>query len=108
MGLIFRKCCPWTTGFPWSPQNRSYAHKIGVINVQRYFIPTEQFQAHQCRITGQDAHHISRVMRFSSGDRLICCDGRGRSMIAEIEQISTEQVTCTLLEPLASTRELPV
>lgn len=71
-------------------------------------LSADQIQMNQCYVTGADARHISRVMRFSPGDRLICCDGRGRSVLAEIETLSDDEVVCKIIKPLPYTRELPV
>lgn len=76
--------------------------------MQRYFVPTQQWQTEGCRLIGQDAHHIQRVMRYSLGDQVICSDGFGNSFVMEIEQIHAEEVVCRRLQVVTDTRELPV
>ena len=45
-------------------------------------------------LSGDDAHHIARVLRMRPGGRLAVCDGQGREFEAEIVSISPERVTC--------------
>ncbi|EGL82679.1 Ribosomal RNA small subunit methyltransferase E [Caldalkalibacillus thermarum TA2.A1] len=76
--------------------------------MQRYFLPPDHFTPNQCVITGQDAYHIQRVMRMSLGERVICCDGRGRSVVAELTHFDTDVVHCHIVQELDEQRELPV
>ncbi|MBJ6363094.1 RsmE family RNA methyltransferase [Paenibacillus sp. GCM10012307] len=50
--------------------------------MQRYFIAPEQFGQHTVTITGDDAHHLLKVMRMKAGDEIVVCDGLGRSVHA--------------------------
>ena len=59
-------------------------------------------------ITGDDAHHICRVLRMKAGDALSLCDGAGNEYDAVIDSVSQESVRCTLGEPHASAAESPV
>lgn len=43
-------------------------------------------------ITGDDAHHIGRVLRLRAGDPLVVCDGNGTDYRATIENISSQEV----------------
>lgn len=43
-------------------------------------------------ITGDDAHHISRVLRLREGDSLVICDGNGTDYTADIEEIAPHEV----------------
>ncbi|MDQ0339616.1 16S rRNA (uracil1498-N3)-methyltransferase [Caldalkalibacillus uzonensis] len=76
--------------------------------MQRYFLPPEQITQNQCMITGQDAHHVLRVMRLSPGDRVICCDGCGRTVVAELTRLDTHAVYGDIVQELNEKRELPV
>jgi 16S rRNA (uracil1498-N3)-methyltransferase len=49
-------------------------------------------------ITGDDAHHIARVLRMKAGDALSLCDGSGGEYDAVITSVSPEAVVCTLGE----------
>lgn len=76
--------------------------------MQRYFIAEEQMDQHSCVIKGQDVHHMLHVMRLGPGDRIMLSNNAGRTVIAQLEQISKEQVVCRIVEEVKVTRELPV
>ena len=46
--------------------------------MQRYFIPPSSFDEKHVIIEGEDVKHISRVMRMTTGDRIICCTEDGK------------------------------
>jgi 16S rRNA (uracil1498-N3)-methyltransferase len=76
--------------------------------MQRYFISPHQMKDTTCFIEGQDAHHISNVMRLQPGDELICCNGEGRSVHAKINSLSKDIVECDILHDLERSRELSI
>lgn len=77
--------------------------------MQRYFVnQTKEEMLTNVLITGDDVHHISRVMRMKTRDRIICCSKDGHAAICQIENIANEQVTCTILQWLETNNELPV
>ena len=59
-------------------------------------------------LTGDDAHHISRVLRMKTGDALSLCDGAGHEFDAVITTISQDAVVCALGERRESAAESPV
>jgi 16S rRNA (uracil1498-N3)-methyltransferase len=59
-------------------------------------------------IKGDDAHHISRVLRMKAGDALSLCDGAGSEYDAVITAVSPEAVTCSIGEAHASEAESSV
>lgn len=77
--------------------------------MQRYFIlEDDNWKEKQVMITGDDVHHIRRVMRAKSGDEIICVDGEGQAALCEIHDISDDHVTAYILEWLQEDAELPV
>ncbi|MFC5651767.1 RsmE family RNA methyltransferase [Paenibacillus solisilvae] len=60
--------------------------------MQRYFVTPEQLSANQVVLTGDDAHHIGRVMRMEAGDTIIVSDGREVVAEAVISSVSTGRV----------------
>jgi 16S rRNA (uracil1498-N3)-methyltransferase len=76
--------------------------------VQRYFLPHECFIKESLIITGDDVHHISRVMRMEKGDRFIAVNPSGDAAIAEIEAISNESVSANVVEWRQEQKELPI
>ncbi|WP_410515121.1 RsmE family RNA methyltransferase [Paenibacillus sp. BR2-3] len=73
--------------------------------MQRYFVTPEQFSGDRVRIDGEDARHITKVMRGKTGDKLIVSDGVSREALVEIANIEIGEVTATVLESLNMTRE---
>ena len=53
----------------------------------RFFISPEQVRDQHITISGEDAHHIVKVLRMKTGDELLLCDGRGIEYQAKIMQI---------------------
>ncbi|ANE47298.1 16S rRNA methyltransferase [Paenibacillus swuensis] len=74
--------------------------------MQRYFLKKEQFTHNNTvRITGDDAHHLVKVMRARAGDKVICSDGESREALVELQEIETGQVTASIIEELAMDAE---
>ena len=59
-------------------------------------------------ITGDDAHHISRVLRMKPGEVLSLCDGAGGEYDAVITSVSPDTVVCALGDQHESASESPV
>lgn len=58
----------------------------------RFFAQSENIKDNKITITGEDAGHISRVLRSKTGERLTVCDGGGFDYEAEITDISDKTV----------------
>lgn len=56
-------------------------------------------------ITGEDARHISKVLRMREGDALTLCNTQGRDFLCRIETLSPEEVTLSVLESRPSDTE---
>ncbi|SDK53357.1 16S rRNA (uracil(1498)-N(3))-methyltransferase [Sediminibacillus albus] len=76
--------------------------------MQRYFIPPNGWQEKQVMITGDDRHHIARVMRMNAGDSIICSSPEGMSAECEIVEITEHQVTAHVQRWLEESNDLPV
>ncbi|MFZ3588209.1 16S rRNA (uracil(1498)-N(3))-methyltransferase [Bacillus sp. DJP31] len=76
--------------------------------MQRYFVPSTQFSNQELIITGDDAHHINRVMRMDLEDQIICCNDLGESFLCEITKLTNDDVHLLIVEWLKETKELPV
>ena len=74
--------------------------------MRRFFC--DNITAATATITGDDAHHISRVLRMKAGDALSLCDGAGNEFDALIISVSPEAVVCALGQQHASEAESPV
>jgi 16S rRNA (uracil1498-N3)-methyltransferase len=77
--------------------------------VQRYFISEKKENlTSRMTITGDDVHHISRVMRMKPGSKLICCTSDGQAALCEIEEVNDEAAVCRIIEWQTADHELPV
>lgn len=76
--------------------------------VQRYFIENNQLLEQKVRVTGDDYHHIVRVMRMETGDEFSAVFPDGRVAICAIERIGEDMVEASILSWENSSRELPV
>ncbi|RFU65761.1 16S rRNA (uracil(1498)-N(3))-methyltransferase [Peribacillus glennii] len=76
--------------------------------MQRYFLQENDVQENSIRITGEDYHHITRVMRMEPGDKLICVKKNGQAALCEITEIVNETVVGTVIEWMNDNNELPV
>jgi 16S rRNA (uracil1498-N3)-methyltransferase len=75
--------------------------------MQRYFV--KQSVNNQRFVLGEeDRHHILKVMRMGSGDKIICVDPNGKSAVCEIAEITDEQVAANVVQWIDETSELPV
>ncbi|MCS7464889.1 16S rRNA (uracil(1498)-N(3))-methyltransferase [Paenibacillus doosanensis] len=73
--------------------------------MQRYFIAPELFADTFVTITGDDAHHIVRVMRGKAGDQLIVSDGVSREALVKLREPEKDRVIADIVERLAMNNE---
>lgn len=76
--------------------------------MQRYFVPEGNWLDDKFTITGDDAHHIIRVMRGNIGDELIGNHPSGYAVLGEIIAIEQQHVTALIKKKLEEKVELPV
>ncbi|OEF96943.1 hypothetical protein BHF71_04230 [Vulcanibacillus modesticaldus] len=73
--------------------------------MQRYFVSHDQFKEDEVIITGDDAYHLSKVLRAKPGEKIICSNGQGFDAITEIISINLEQAVCKIVSILDESRE---
>ena len=61
--------------------------------VRCFFSPEEWPSGSEVRVSGREAHHLSRVLRVRSGDKVFCFDGRGRQMEAVVREVGSGRLT---------------
>lgn len=76
--------------------------------MQRYFVPMNQLKEDVVTITGDDCHHIAKVLRMTPKQEIICVFPNAQAALVEIENITNEQVTGSVIEWLNEEKELPV
>ncbi len=79
-----------------------------VVGMQRYFIPKSNWRDNTVIITGDDVHHMLRVMRFRDGDKIICNHPDGQAAICKIHPQDHDTVVADIIEWLDESGELPV
>ena len=77
--------------------------------MQRYFLENKNINGNTVTITGDDFHHITRVMRMEPGEEIIVVNEHGYSAaITEISEITNEAVIGTVIEWKNEESELPI
>lgn len=73
--------------------------------MQRYFISADRITGNNIYLTGDEVHHIRNVMRNKPGDRIIVFSGDGYDYACVIEEMSSRQIHCRLVEKFPSQGE---
>lgn len=71
---------------------------------RRFFV--DQVRNGQAEITGDDAHHLTRVLRVEAGQRFEITDNR-RAWLAQVEAARKDLVRFSIIEELAAAPEMP-
>jgi len=74
------------------------ARRIG--NLRRFMVDEIRPENGSVSIRGQEARHISKVLRIGPGDSIILMDRKGARFLARIESVGPNEVTVSLLESL--------
>ena len=62
-----------------------------------FYIESNQINGNNALITGEEAQHISRVLRMKKGDHVILCDGEGIFYEAVLSDFTEKSVTAEIL-----------
>ncbi|MFT8317554.1 MAG: 16S rRNA (uracil(1498)-N(3))-methyltransferase [Sporolactobacillus sp.] len=78
--------------------------------MQRYFVPDKQFELKEGRVwlQGEDAHHITHVMRMNISDLIVCANQQGDGFLCRISGIEGDKVCAAIESKLAEKPELPI
>ncbi|PPA71460.1 16S rRNA (uracil(1498)-N(3))-methyltransferase [Jeotgalibacillus proteolyticus] len=76
--------------------------------MQRYFIEELPNEQNEFTITGNDAHHIARVMRMQENDRIIAVFKNSTSAECSIQHADPERIICRIDRVIDQSSELPV
>jgi len=74
--------------------------------MDRFFLQCDQWGGNST-LTGDEAHHCSRVMRKQAGDRIVVFDGSGREAEARISAISKNEACLELFQVKKSSLAQP-
>jgi len=72
----------------------------------RFYLPPESWQE-ESALTGDEARHLSQVLRAKPGDGIVVFDGRGHRATAEILTVSRDRVALRIGESLPSRVPMP-
>ena len=73
--------------------------------MHRFHAPDLSADAAHIQLPEEEAHHLARVLRLSSGDTVAVFDGKGHEALARIESVASRRVTVTILEARAPAPE---
>lgn len=73
----------------------------------RFFVPPTDISSKEAVITGDECHHLRRVLRLEAGDEIAIFDGTGREFSAVITQLSSNRAQIELLAELTDIVESP-
>jgi 16S rRNA (uracil1498-N3)-methyltransferase len=79
-----------------------------VILVQRYFLQKPYVEGKMVTISGDDFHHIVRVMRMKEGDMIYVVFPDHTSAQAKIETITSDDVEASVVKWETALKELPI
>lgn len=74
----------------------------------RFFAPPSKINDSEIILDSEESHHISRVLRMKSGDRIFIFDGKGAEWECEITNLDKNTVSTSILHKLDETVESPL
>jgi 16S rRNA (uracil1498-N3)-methyltransferase len=72
----------------------------------RFYLPPSDWQENAA-LTGDEAKHISQVLRMKAGDSIVVFDGKGRRASAAILTVSRDRISLKLSGDIPSVKPLP-
>lgn len=76
--------------------------------MHRFFVDKGMIIDGGAKIEGDDAAHISKVLRLRRGDEIIVCDGNGFEYVCSISSVDKKEVECRIQEIREVVSEPPV
>jgi 16S rRNA (uracil1498-N3)-methyltransferase len=68
-------------------------------------VVVEDLHAGETAISGDEGHHLARVLRVRPGDEVRAFDGRGRESLGVVREVDRDRVVIDLAAPVASETE---
>ena len=76
--------------------------------MQKFIIPKIDTIPSKAKIRGQDAKHISKVLRLNKGDHIDITNGEGKDFTAIITSISPGSIELDIIDEYDSLTESPI
>ncbi|HWQ59220.1 MAG TPA: RsmE family RNA methyltransferase [Clostridia bacterium] len=73
--------------------------------MNRFFVERKDISGGRAAVSGEDAKHMSLVLRLARGDEVILCDGAGTDYLARVEDMEKERVRLSIISSSASETE---
>ncbi len=73
----------------------------------RFFIPSDEMEQKYLVLTGDNAAH-AKVLRLKHGEQVLVCDGQGHECLCAISDITSDQVSLTVIDRMFSNAEASV
>ncbi|MDZ4815710.1 MAG: 16S rRNA (uracil(1498)-N(3))-methyltransferase [Verrucomicrobiota bacterium] len=70
--------------------------------MDRFYIPSAQFDLQNLKLTGPEAHHCTSVMRHKTGDQIVVFNGAGHEVMAEIVSIEKGDLSLKIKNQIKS------
>ncbi|HVF92439.1 MAG TPA: 16S rRNA (uracil(1498)-N(3))-methyltransferase [Blastocatellia bacterium] len=74
---------------------------------RRFYAPPGQVEGTVVTLSGEESHHLSRVLRLKPGDRVFIFDGQGVERECEISEIGSKSARLRIIRTLEDTVESP-
>lgn len=68
------------------------------MEIKRFYVEKNQIKDGIVELTGEEHYHLSKVLRFKSGYKLIVCDNRGLDFHCTVDKITSASTFCTVDE----------
>ena len=76
--------------------------------MHRFFVDSSAIEPDKIIITGDDAHHLSKVLRIREDEEVTVCDKNGTDYLCSVKSIGASEVALWILQKLPSVSEPPV
>lgn len=68
------------------------------MEIKRFYVEKNQIKDGIVELTGEEHYHLSKVLRFKSGYKLIVCDNSGLDYHCTVDKINSTSTFCTVNE----------
>ena len=96
----------------WLQLNLKYLHNVFfdllILIMKKLLIQESNINGNKAYISGQDAKHITKVLRMLPKDEITFTDGKGKDFNSIIEHITPEQIVLSINSSWDSKSESPV
>jgi len=76
--------------------------------MHRFFVDSSAIEPDRIVITGDDAHHLSKVLRIRENEEITVCDKEGTDYLCCISSVAQGEVVARILRKAPSSSEPPV